>query len=271
MHTYNLNILLIAKKINIILLFSLFYTKITHMTYPKKRNLILAGIIFLSGILLGGKILLPKIIPIHPEDNMIYVATYITDGDTFKINNNTRIRLLGIDAPEKNECYYQESRQALIDLIEHKEIKLEKDITDKDRYDRWLRYAILIKKNEDNMLVNDYMVRQGYAITTSIAPDNRYRDLLSTAQEKAKKNNLGLWAACDYETENPLREQDSGPTNPDCIIKGNISEKGFGRTYLIPGCDNYNTVKIDTRKGEAYFCTEEEAIQAGFRKATNCP
>jgi len=68
-----------------------------------------------------------------------------------------------------------------------------------------------------------------------------------------------------------LREKDSGPSDPECIIKGNISEKGYGKTYLIPGCDNYKNVKIDQRKGEKYFCTEEEAFEAGFRKATNCP
>ena len=82
-----------------------------------------------------------------------------------------------------------------------------------------------------------------------------------------------MWGVCDYKEKNDtnLREQDSKPTNSECIIKGNISEKGYGKTYLIPGCDNYERVKIDIRKGEQYFCSEADAEAAGFRKATNCP
>jgi len=114
-------------------------------------------------------------------------------------------------------------------------------------------------------------VRQGLAIDIGIAPDNRYRDLLSSAGEEAKRERRGIWENCDRDEALSLREEDSLPQDPSCNIKGNISEKGYGKTYLIPGCDNYNSVKIDTRKGEQFFCTEEEAVTAGFRKATNCP
>ena len=241
------------------------------MIYSKKRNLILATIIFLVGVLAGGKILVTKVFYGNFEHSGTYLVSYVIDGDTFKIGNNIPIRLLGIDSPEKGECYYNESKQALKDLIENKQVRLEKDITDKDKYERWLRYVILPNESKDNLLVNDYLVRQGYAVAMAIPPNNRYRDLLSSAQYEAKKKKRGLWVECDYKVGDSLREQDSAPTNLKCIIKGNISEKGYGRTYLIPGCDNYNTVKIDTRKGEQYFCTEDEAVKAGFRKAVNCP
>jgi hypothetical protein len=61
------------------------------------------------------------------------------------------------------------------------------------------------------------------------------------------------------------------PESEDCIIKGNISQHEAGMIYMVPGCDNYNSTKIDPKRGEKYFCTEAEAEKAGFRKATNCP
>lgn len=233
----------------------------------------MAAVIFLTGILAGGKLIAPKILPSFSNNEEVYTVTSVIDGDTFHISKETRVRLMGINSPDKGECYYEQAKQALKKLIEGRQVKLEKDITDKDDYGRWLRYAVLQIPGEDNILLNDYLVRNGYAFDTPIPPDKYYRELLSSAEEQAKRNKLGLWLECDFPENNDsaAREIDSGPTDAQCIIKGNISEKGFGKTYLMPGCDNYLNVKVDIRKGEQYFCTEEEALEAGFRKATNCP
>ena len=170
--------------------------------------------------------------------------------------------------------YFEESTNFTTQLLEGKSVKLEKDISGKDDYDRLLRYVIIVNEDpkQDNLLVNDHIVRQGYAQAVASPPDNRYRDLLVSAQEEALREKRGLWKECDYELElSDRRENDDEPTDPNCIIKGNISTRGYGRIYLLPGCDNYETVKIDFTKGEQYFCTEEEAQEADFRKATNCP
>lgn len=232
----------------------------------KKFFIPLITILIMLGAALGW-ILKPS--PFQSHDNL-YQITDIIDGDTFKLKDGTRVRILGIDAPEKGECYYQEAREALKGLIQNKIVKIEKDITDKDTYGRLLRHVFLVNTEHDNILVSDYLVSQGFAFDYYIPPDTRYRELLVQAREEAKRKNFGLWKDCDYPEDN-LRSQDEQPTDPNCIIKGNISDKGFGKTYLILGCDNYDRTKIDSSRGEAYFCTEAEAIQAGFRKATNCP
>jgi hypothetical protein len=55
----------------------------------------------------------------------------------------------------------------------------------------------------------------------------------------------------------------------DNCIKGNISD---GRKiYHFPGCPNYNAAKIDEKRGERWFSSEEESRAAGWRKAENCP
>ena len=168
-----------------------------------KLNIILAIVIFVLGLLVGRRILAPKNTLTNEEINR-YVVISVIDGDTFRINNKQRVRLLGIDSPEKGECYYKEATKALTDLIEGQTVILEKDISDKDKYGRWLRYAILQKETGDNILVNAYMVANGYALTTAIPPDKHYRELLRAKQEKAKRNKLGLWGACDYKEKNEV-------------------------------------------------------------------
>jgi hypothetical protein len=66
--------------------------------------------------------------------------------------------------------------------------------------------------------------------------------------------------------EEGVSEPDPTPAPPCDLIKGNISSSGE-KIYHVPGGANYNQVKIDEAAGEAFFCTEEEAQAAGFRKA----
>ena len=210
--------------------------------------------------------------PEFKSDDDLYKIASVTDGDTVRLADGQRVRLLGVDAPEKGKCGYDEAKDFLVNLIEKKDVQLVKDIKNIDIYGRLLRYVILPVENGDDRLINNELLEQGYAENYSEAPNNRYRDLFISAQEEAKKKRLGIWGDClGTEEKVKLEKSDRPPPNKDCIIKGNISEKSFGRTYLVPGCDNYNNVKIDYGKGEQYFCSEKEAINAGFRKATNCP
>lgn len=208
------------------------------------------------------------------KDDSIVTVTRVIDGDTFKVDE-VRIRLIGIDSPEKGECYYDEAKDFLTSLVTDKQVRLQKDLTEEDLYGRLLRYIILPSSDgkEDDIFINRLILEEGFARTLSISPDVRYRDLFSTAQDNALREKKGIWGECNAKRPNEdLREQDDAvPPRPECTIKGNISEKGYGKIYLTIGCDNYNSVKIDASKGEQYFCSESEAESAGFRKATNCP
>lgn len=57
------------------------------------------------------------------------------------------------------------------------------------------------------------------------------------------------------------------PTQAACVIKGNISWETGNRLYHVPGMEDYEITKIDPLKGERWFCTEDEAIKNGWRKA----
>ena len=54
-----------------------------------------------------------------------------------------------------------------------------------------------------------------------------------------------------------------------CLIKGNISNKGE-RIYHPPGCRYYNSTVIDPKRGERWFCSEQEAVAAGWRRTKVC-
>ena len=57
--------------------------------------------------------------------------------------------------------------------------------------------------------------------------------------------------------------------NPNCNIKGNISQSSGKKYYHLPGMEDYEITQIDEGFGERWFCTEQEAIDAGWTKAPN--
>jgi micrococcal nuclease len=204
------------------------------------------------------------------------VVERIIDGDTIVVDERTEVRLIGVDTPESGECYYQEAKEALAGLIEGKEVRLEKDVSGIDDFGRLLRYVFVPSESpyQDDIFVNDYLLKKGYADVLPLSQDRTYRRILTSSRNQAITAHAGMWGACENREEEaqsfyPLEANDS-PTDPDCVIKGNISDNGLGKTYFPPGCSNYEKVKIDFSKGEQYFCTEKEAIGAGFIKSGSC-
>ena len=87
----------------------------------------------------------------------------IIDGDTFEIASWEKVRLLCIDAPEKNQRGYEESKSFLESLIINKEVIFEKDVSEIDKYGRLLRYVYVNDSNNNEIFVNKELVSQGYA------------------------------------------------------------------------------------------------------------
>ncbi|MDO4889238.1 MAG: thermonuclease family protein [Candidatus Saccharibacteria bacterium] len=263
----------------------------------KNRGLIWLKAIFLGLAMAGALFLLiTNLRPTKPpvttgdQDNdaeEIYEVKSVVDGDTFKIDFNgseTSVRLIGVNTPETVdlrttvECFGQEASDYLKNLLEGKKVKIEVDSsqTDRDKYNRLLRYTYL--NGEDvgyKMISNGY----GYEYTYNV-PYNK-QDMYKKAQDEASKNKLGLWAdgVCSKsdtttnkteDTQSAITPTEKGPTaennSADCNIKGNISYSGE-KIYHVPGQQYYNSTKINTEYGERWFCSEEEAQAAGWRKA----
>lgn len=58
-----------------------------------------------------------------------------------------------------------------------------------------------------------------------------------------------------------------GDSGSDCRIKGNISYNTGEKIYHLPSDSWYSATRINRRKGERWFCSEEEARAAGWRRA----
>lgn len=131
----------------------------------------------------------------------------ITDGDTIQVvlgdGNRETIRLIGVDAPERDECWAAEAIAVLETLIPAgSEIGMTSDQSDRDRFDRLLRYLWV-----GSMSVNEEMVRRGAAISRRYSPDTGMAARLDEAQDRARAEGLGIWApdACGIASGADLR------------------------------------------------------------------
>ncbi len=127
-----------------------------------------------------------------PSDNNLigkHVVTKIIDGDTIVVEGEN-LRLLGMDADERGYPCYTIAKKRLEELILNKEVELEKDQTNKDQYERYLRYIFLNKEN-----INLRLVEEGLAVARFYPEDIKYKNEIIDAETRARNNKLGCkWA-----------------------------------------------------------------------------
>lgn len=129
----------------------------------------------------------------------VYV-TKVIDGDTFWVDDGIeeiKVRFIGIDAPEihnaggKKKGYFgEEAKEYVTKLTEHKWVRLELDVREKDQYQRLLAYIYL----EDGTFLNAHLVANGYAVVDTHPPNVKYADFFIKLQRDARDGKLGLWS-----------------------------------------------------------------------------
>ncbi len=216
----------------------------------------------------------------------------VLDGDTVDVESagrRERVRLIGLDAPEMSppECLAAQSREHLVALIAARPVRLEADRTqaDRDVYGRLLRHVVL----SDGRVAAESVIAAGYASEYTYDEPYRYRDRFLTAQAAAKRKGLGIWgpecgsatavagaategtASASKRTTTVARQTTKpgpppAPADAVCLIKGNIAKDGE-RIYHVPGQRYYEATIITESKGERWFCTEADAVAAGWRMA----
>ena len=172
----------------------------------------------------------------------------VVDGDSIDLADGRRIRLLGIDAPERNRCMYEEARNRLKQMVENRRLRMENTVT--DDYGRSLANVFV-----GTTFVNKIMLEEGLARFLYVK--SPYYDELKSAFTKAKTEHIGVFS--------PIC---SSPENISCLIKGNIREGE--KIYHLPNCKNYKQVEMQEAFGGMWFCSESEARKAGFRKVEGC-
>jgi micrococcal nuclease len=205
----------------------------------------------------------------------------VADGDTITVaidGVDERVRLIGIDAPELHnprECFAQEAADHAARVLSGNSVRLEADPSqdDRDRYGRLLRYVFL----PDGSNVNAGLVASGVAYEYTYDDPYRYQELFRADQRSAEAEGIGVWSASGCggqrlpQSPAPTSAPTSSPAVPPvdgCVIKGNINSKGE-KIYHVPGDDAYDETVVTTAKGERFFCSEADALAAGWRPARN--
>jgi len=200
-----------------------------------------------------------------PVGDAVVGAANVVDGDTISIGE-TRVRLEGIDAPEAAQSCGrsgvgtwpcgQAAAEELERLLAGQEVRCERRGTDK--YDRVL--GICFANGRD---VNAEMVRRGLAWAFV-----KYSTTYVNEEAEARTRKVGIWQgtaqpAWEFRQQRWASVETSAPQG--CAIKGNVTKNG--RIYHMPWSPWYDQIKIEPDKGKRWFCTEAEALVAGWRPA----
>lgn len=205
------------------------------------------------------------IIPAHATD--LTGKPRVIDGDTIEIAGE-RVRLFGIDAPEAAQtcradgrewnCGQEATTALAYEVGQHQVTCQERD---RDRYGRIVAVCFV-----DPYDLGARMVFQGWALA--------YRHFSSAYvdQENLAKNaRTGVWRGefvppWEWRRGKRIAQSESPNVTAECLIKGNIANDG-ARIYHPPSGAYYGRTKIDLSKGERWFCSEDEAQAAGWRRS----
>ncbi len=174
-----------------------------------------------------------------PSANTVVVrVASITDGDTFKTTDGRKIRMIGMNTPERGRPLYGEAGELLGSIIGEQEVTLEFDIEETDRYKRSLCYVW-----KGSELVNETIVRKGMAFIYVWEPNTKHQERLLAAQKLARADGLGLWAL--------------PPRTPEEVY---IGAKG-GHHFHRPDCADAKKI---SKSRVIRFRSRDEALDQGF-------
>mgnify|MGYP000022815140 FL=1 len=158
-----------------------------------------------------------------PDYNMTVVE--ILDGDTFDLGNEERVRIIGINTPEKGRPFSDEATEALSEMIMGKEVTLVNDSKndDADSSGRLLRHVYV-----DGVSVNYEMIRTGMAFWYPYSSGTDMDESYQEAQESAANDYVGLWTESQYNITIDYIEYDPEGSEVD------------GEYLIITNHDNYN-------------------------------
>ena len=187
------------------------------------------------------------------------------DGDTFEIEGIV-IRLADIDSPElPQKCPGRPKAlrgcgayvaDVLADRIRGQFVSCEIECA--DDYDRQIARC-----QHDGTDLSVWLIEQGLAMAY-----RKFSDRIADQEDKARSQRIGLWQT-DFEPPweyRARRWEVAVQEAPDgCPIKGNINRDDV-RIYHTPWASQwYSRTKISTSRGERWFCSEREALDAGWR------
>lgn len=186
------------------------------------------------------------------SDDLVVVK--VIDGDTIKLSDGRAVRYINVDTPELEACFGEEAKVINEKLVAGKTVRLEKDTNEMDRFGRLLAYVYVKDNSGEEVFVNQYLLEEGAGEFFLDTVNLQYQDVLVEAAQRAHDKSKGLWQACA-----------SDPA-VGCQIKGNL-DRLDKRWYHLPSFRHYDQVVINLEDSDRWFCSEEEAQAAGFKRS----
>lgn len=131
-----------------------------------------------------------------PMDERYARVSSVSDGDTIRLGELGRVRLIGIDTPEVHggeECFGRQASAFAKRLLPlGTRVRYRVGVEERDPYGRLLAYVWL----PDGRMLNEVMVESGHAQPLTIPPNVEFADVFGRAARAARQAGRGLWRAC---------------------------------------------------------------------------
>lgn len=120
----------------------------------------------------------------------------VVDGDTFETEDKQKVRLIGVNTPESVkpgtpvEYFAKEASSFSKQQLTGKSVYLFKDVEDKDKYGRLLRYVFIEGQTK---MYNETLVSEGYANTMTIPPNVMFSKTFVKLERDTREHKKGLW------------------------------------------------------------------------------
>jgi micrococcal nuclease len=201
-------------------------------------------------------------------------AVTVIDGDTIKVkmkNKTETVRILSVDAPEMNDPksgkqpFAEEATTFLTHLIQSgKTLTLEKDVSYRDPYKRFLAYAYV-----DDKSVEEIMLEKGLVRVYQDPKNQKYLDKYRQIESSAKQKKIGIWSLENYVQQDGFHPEALKTEKVKIIIQNKPFVASTNSDVYHPSsCKKVvDTIKEENR---IYFNTEEEAKASG-RKRSQVP
>ena len=220
----------------------------------------------------------------------------VIDGATIEVESGGRIyrvRYMGIRAPEDATLDGGETsaRQKALEfnryLVAQRTVQLEKGDVETDMNGDLLRYVYV-----GGEMVNMALLTNGHATVADFPTAFRYETEFLMAEENAKNNLRGIWASLQEGGQPDVSAQVATTSAPqfgagtlpappsggdiggcdfsgslEPVIKGVVNALTGRRIYHVPGGLSYAATPVDEANGDRWFCTEVEAMAAGWNRS----
>lgn len=185
----------------------------------------------------------------------------VKDGDTIEIlqdNKPYRLRLDGVDCPEKNQAYGQKAKEFTSNLCFGHTVRAE--ISENDKYGRFISRVFL----SDGRILNEELLKSGYA--WHYKEYNKERRL-ADMEDQARYKKIGLWADKDPVPPWNFRKNINSSDKPVAAVNGNFVGSANSSKFHTMSCEWGKKI---SKNNAIYFKTREDAVRNGYKPCKSC-